>query len=207
MTSRHHTYDRYAEQYDRLPSTGPEWLGVLRQRGFDSFSSLGFPTSRRDSEKWKYTNLGPLANTTFAYAERPGAIDAGLLASLAPSSRDWLQLVFVDGHYAAEHSTIGSTGDGVFVGRLGDAGNDSRNGAGDRLGSLANVESDGFTALNTAFATDGAIVKVSAGASAPTVHLVFVTTEHIDAIAARIPELWLSQGRAASAPSSRAMSG
>ena len=184
MTQKLSTYDRYAEQYDRLPSTGPEWLGVLRQRGFDSFSALGFPTSRRDNEKWKYTNLGPLANTTFAYAERPGAIDAGLLTSLAPSSDDWLQLVFVDGHYAAEHSTIGSTENGVFVGRLGEAADLGRNGAGERLGSLANVESDGFTALNTAFATDGAIVKVSAGGSAPTVHLVFVTTEHTDAIAA-----------------------
>ena len=183
MTSRLSTYDRYAEQYDRLPSTGPEWLSALRRRGIDSFSMLGFPTSRRDNEKWKYTNLGPLANTTFGYAARPGVVDAGLLTSLAPSSGDWIQLVFVDGHYSPEHSTSGVAENGVVVGRLGDVAGLSSNGVGERLGSLADVELDGFTALNTAFAVDGAVVKVPVGGSAPTVHLVFVTTERGDAIA------------------------
>lgn len=183
MTSNSTTYERYAEQYDRLPSMGPEWLSALRRRGMDSFSMLGFPTSRRDNEKWKYTNLGPLANATFGYAERPGAVDAGLLASLAPSSEDWVQLVFVDGHYAPEHSTNGYAGNGAVVGRLGDVGGLGRNGVGESLGSLAGVESDGFTALNTAFATDGAVVKTPAGGSSPTVHLVFVTTQHDEAIA------------------------
>ena len=183
MTSRLSTYDIYAEQYDRLPVTGPEWLSALRRRGMDSFSMLGFPTSRKDNEKWKYTNLGSLANTTFGYAERPGTVDAGLLKTLAPSSDDWVQLVIVDGHYSPEHSTNGYAENGVVVGRLGDAAGLSLNGAGERLGSLARVESDGFTALNTAFAAEGAVVKVSAGGSAPTVHLVYVTTEHDEAIA------------------------
>ena len=183
MTSRPSTYESYAEQYDRIPSTGPQWLNALRRRGIDSFSTLGFPTSRRDNEEWKYTNLGSLANTTFGYADRPGMVDTEFLGSLAPSSEDWVQLVYVDGHYAPEHSKIGSTESGVLVGRLGDAGGLGQNGVGERLGSLASVESDGFTALNTAFATDGAVVKVSAGGKAPTVHLVFVTTEHGQAIA------------------------
>ena len=183
MTSKLNTLDRYAEQYGRLPSSTPEWLSALRRRGFDSFTALGFPTSRKDNEKWKYTNLGALANTTFGYVDRPGTIDAGLLTSLAPSSSDWVQLVFVDGHFAPEHSTNGHAGNGVVVGRLGDAAGFSSNGMGERFGSLADVGSDGFTALNTAFATDGAVVKVSAGGSAPTVHLVNVTTEHGEAIA------------------------
>ena len=183
LTSKLNTYDRYAEQYDRLPSMGPEWLSALRRRGMDSFTTAGFPTSRKDNEKWKYTNLGALANATFGYVERPGTVDAGLLATLAPSSSDWVQLVFVDGHFVPEHSTNGYAGDGVVVGRLGDAAGLGQNGVSESLGSLAAVESDGFTALNTAFATDGAVVKVSAGGSAPTVHLVYVTTEHGEAIA------------------------
>ena len=183
MTPKLSTYDLYAEQYDRLPSTGPDWLSALRRKGMDSFSKLGFPTSRKDNEKWKYTNLGALANATFGYAVRPGAVAARLLQSLAPSSEDWVQLVFVDGHYSPEHSTNGYAEKGVVVERLGDAADLSSNGAGEGIGSLADVGSDGFTALNTAFATDGAVVKVSAGSSAPTVHLVYVTTEHDEAIA------------------------
>ena len=183
MTSRPNTYDHYAEQYDRISLTGPEWLTTLRRRGIDSFSTLGFPTSRKDNEEWKYTNLGPLANAAFEYAERPGAIDAGLLESVAPSSDDWLQLVFVDGHYAPDHSTNGVADDGVVVGRLGDVAGTSSNGVSERLGSLASVDLDGFTALNTAFAMDGAVVKVPAGGKAPTVHLVYVTTDHGEAVA------------------------
>ncbi|MDE2718055.1 MAG: Fe-S cluster assembly protein SufD [Chloroflexota bacterium] len=183
MTSRNSSYDLYAEQYGRLPSTGPDWLSALRRRGMDSFSMLGFPTSRKDNEKWKYTNLGALANATFGYAVRPGAVAAGLLESLAPSSEDWVQLAFVDGHYVAEYSANGHAGNGVVVGRLGDSADLSSNGAGEGIGSLADVGCDGFTALNTAFATDGAVVKVSAGSSAPTVHLVYVTTEDDEAIA------------------------
>ena len=143
MTSRNSSYDIYAEQYGRLPVTGPEWLSALRRRGMDSFSMLGFPTSRKDNEKWKYTNLGPLANSTFGYAGRAGTVDAGLLEALTPSSEDWVQLVFVDGHYSPEHSTNGYAGNGVVVERLGDAADLSSNGAGERIGSLADVGSDG----------------------------------------------------------------
>ena len=183
MTQKFATYDRYAEQYDRLPSTGQDWLNALRRRGFDSFTADGFPTSRRDNEKWKYTNLGALANTPFGYADRPGQVDAGLLAALIPGSEDWVQLVFVDGHYSPEHSKNENVGYGVAVSRLGDAAGLGRNGVSESLGSLAVVESDGFTALNTAFATDGVVLKASAGGCAPTVHIVYVTTEHGEAIA------------------------
>ena len=183
MNSTPNTYDRYAEQFDRLPLTGPQWLTTLRRRGMDGFTALGFPTSRRDNEKWKYTNLGALANTTFSYTDRPGVVDEGLLNTLAPSSEDWVQLVFVDGQFSPEHSRSEYAGNALAVSRLGDAAGLGQNGVGERLGSLAGVESDGFTALNTAFATDGAVVKVSAGGKAPTVHLAFVTTEHGEAIA------------------------
>ncbi len=183
MTSRLSTYDLYAEQYGRLPVTGPKWLSALRRRGMDSFSMLGFPTSRKDNEKWKYTNLGPLANSTFGYADRPGVVDEGLLTALAPSFEDCVQLVFVDGQFSPDHSKNEIAENGVAVSRLGDSASLGQNGVSEILGSLAVVESDGFTALNTAFATDGAIVKVSADGSAPTVHLVYVTTEHDEAIA------------------------
>ena len=131
--------------------------------------------STRTSGLWRTRRLGMRLGR--------GVVDAGLLTSLAPSSGDWIQLVFVDGHYSPEHSTSGVAENGVVVGRLGDVAGLSSNGVGERLGSLADVESDGFTALNTAFTTDGAVVKIAAGNSAPPVHLVFVTTERGDAIA------------------------
>ncbi len=183
MNQKIRTNDHYADQYGRLPSTSLEWLNALRQRGIDSFSIQGFPTSRKDSEKWKYTNLGPLASSMFEYVSRPGSVTAEQLLSLVPGSADWFQLVFVDGRFAPEHSRIAVDGNGLFIGTLSDPADLGRNGIGERFGSLAGVESDPFVALNTAFVTDGAVVKVSPGARVPTIHLVFVTTEHGAAIA------------------------
>lgn len=163
-------------------ANGPAWLKNLRGRGFAAFDRVGLPVRQRGNENWKYTNLLPLANTAFEYPTRPGSIGAGQLASLAPTSDDWIELVFVDGHYAHELSRSLDRG-GTVAGNLGDVVEVGANGVGEAFGCTADVESDGFTALNTAFARDAAVVKLPPNGAAPPVHLVFVTTDHAENIA------------------------
>lgn len=183
MTRPFTTSDRHVEQYGGPPAEGPDWLNALRRKGVDGFARLGIPAARRGNENWKYTNLRPLVNRTFEYPARDGTVASERIASLVPSSEDWIELVFVDGHYAPEHSTNGYAEAGVVVGNLGDVAGPVSNGIRERLGSLANLDSDGFTALNTAFIADGAVVKLPPGSRLPPVHLVFVTTTHTGAIA------------------------
>lgn len=186
MTTR--TREQRYEQYraDVLAfmesANGPAWLKDLRGRGFAAFDRGGLPVQQRGNEKWKYTNLLPLANTTFGYPMRPGSIEASQLSSLAPTSDDWVELVFVDGRYARELSRSLDRG-GVVVGNLGDAVGVGANWIGEAFGCAADVESDGFTALNTAFTGDAALVKLPPNDSAPPVHLVFVTTDLAENIA------------------------
>lgn len=182
--TREQRYERYKADFLAFmeSANGPAWLKNLRGRGFAAFDRVGLPVRQRGNENWKYTNLLPLANTAFEYPTQPGSIDAGQLASLAPTSDDWIELVFVDGRYARELSRSLDRG-GAVAGNLGDVVEVGANGVGEAFGCTADVESDGFTALNTAFAGDAAIVKLSPNGAAPPIHLVFVTTDHAENIA------------------------
>ena len=182
--TREQRYERYKADFLAFmeSANGPAWLKDLRGRGFAAFDRVGLPVRQRGNENWKYTNLLPLANTAFEYPTRPGSIDAGQIASLAPTSDDWIELVFVDGRYARELSRSLDRG-GAVAGNLGDVVEVGANGVGEAFGCTADVESDGFTALNTAFAGDAAIVKLPPNGAAPPIHLVFVTTDHAENIA------------------------
>lgn len=182
--TREQRYERYKADFLAFmeSANGPAWLKNLRGRGFAAFDRVGLPVRQRGNENWKYTNLLPLANTAFEYPTRPGSIDAGQLASLAPTSDDWIELVFVDGRYARELSRSLDRG-GAVAGNLGDVVEVGVNGVGEAFGCTADVESDGFTALNTAFTGDAAVVKLPPNGAAPPIHLVFVTTDHAENIA------------------------
>ena len=42
-------------------SRDPSWARDLRKAAITKFRELGFPTSRRNNEEWKYTDVGPVA--------------------------------------------------------------------------------------------------------------------------------------------------
>ena len=177
-------YERYKADFQTFTQSvdGPSWLHDLRGRGYAAFDRNGLPTQTRGNEKWKYTNLTPLTNTTFSYPLSPGVVDADKLNSLIPTAANWIQLVFVDGRYSPELSKNVDSGEDVTIGNLTDIARSSPNGLSDQFGSLANIDHDGFSALNTAFANDGAVVKLAPDSTAPPIHLVFVTTEHKDPV-------------------------
>ena len=183
MTQALTEYDRYAEQYASIAGSGPEWLRGLRRKGFDNFSRLGFPTARRGNEAWKYTNVAPVARAEFSAPALAGTLSIGTLRETLPWVEDWNTLVFLNGRFSSELSTIHDTGS-VTVGNL--SGLVESDGAVARrhLGSLASVEDDGFAALNTAFVGDGAVVHVPDGDRVERpVHLAFVSTEEDSFIA------------------------
>ncbi len=67
MTQTLARYERYLSDFRSVPTAGPSWLQKTRGGAMEKFAELGFPTARRGNEKWKYTNVGPNANTPFAY--------------------------------------------------------------------------------------------------------------------------------------------
>ena len=80
----------------------PTWLRILREKSFAEFEQIGFPTVKE--EDWKYTNVAPIAKTTFrpAWTDRETRLEAGDFSSLIyDESRD-SSLVFINGVFQPE---------------------------------------------------------------------------------------------------------
>jgi Fe-S cluster assembly protein SufD len=185
MTQTLAKYAGYQAAFQALETTAPNhtpaWLHDLRQQAWSRFQQLGFPTARRGNEKWKYTNVAPIASASFDHAgtaSGSGQVAPAQLKQLAPWVPGWTTLVFVDGHYSPALSTQSVQDQGIRLGNLAQAVAAHPDLVQPHLARHASIEDDGFTALNTAFLQDGAFVHVPDGRSAPAlVHLLFITTD------------------------------
>ncbi len=160
--------------------SAPPWLADLADHAWARFTQLGLPTARRGNEKWKYTNVAPIARAAFGYAwdldpdEDP---DAGRLRHFGLLDESWTNLVFVDGRYSRSLSSYPQSARGITVTTLAEAIANDGDVVRQHLAQHAGFQEDGFTALNTAFLSDGAFVHVPRGHnSSRPVHLVFLST-------------------------------
>ena len=156
------------------------WLKDLGDQAWARFNELGFPTARRGNEKWKYTNVTPIAKTAFGHSwDLNPEADLGTsgLKGIAPWQEEWVNLVFVDGRYSETLSSTPEVAGGARVTSLAESIKSDGHVVQRHLSHHACFQEDGFTALNTAFLGDGAFIHVPEGCDAgPVVHLVFVTT-------------------------------
>jgi len=164
--------DVYRARFDDLRASRrsePAWLLALRAEGMERFEARGFPTTR--DEAWKYTSVAPITRTAFATAA-PGRVEE---AQLAPFRlRGCREVVLVNGRFVSELSTGADRG--IEVESLGEV----LAAEPDRLQrSLAGHAHDetAFTALNTAFFEDGALVEIPAGhVAAQPIHVIHYAT-------------------------------
>jgi Fe-S cluster assembly protein SufD len=171
--------DVLARQFETFSRNGgiasPEWLRLFRQRAFDRFHEVGFPSPK--DEEWRFTPVAPIARTEFELG--PAAQARVTLADLEPYAfghLDWPRLVFVDGLYVADLS-VPPNGLGVTLRPLSLAIAWDPEVVQRALGRHASIEATPFAALNAAFVREGAVVDVAAAAApAHPVHLLFVTT-------------------------------
>jgi len=140
------------EQFEQLQSTDSgSGLSAKRQDAFAAFSTMGIPTTRH--EEWKYTRIGGFFNKSFEIgASKQIDIDAYRL----PGHEVANELVFVNGQYAADLSTIRSAELNVVA--LEDAlKNEYAEIVNKHFNHSAQYLKDGINALNTAFVTKGAV--------------------------------------------------
>src|SRR6266545_4297993 len=155
---------------------GPEWLREMRREGIARFRELGLPTAREGNEPWKYTNVAPIAKTEFAYHSdgREAVVD---LRSIAPQNNDWATLVFVNGRASrVDASRRDASTTSLVATTLAEAITTHEDTVRRHLAGYATPDYDGFTALNTAFLSDGAYVRVPQEESAVApVHIVYAS--------------------------------
>ena len=187
--------ERYVAQFealkDRRPA-GPAFLESARARAIERFASLGFPTT--EDEEYRFTNVGPIASTPFERAPDQVVVAGADLTEHLYGSATAAELVFVNGRFQLALSSVAAVPDGLTVGRLADMVSAPEVQA--TLGSLASADS-AFTALNTAFFEDAAVVKVADRAviEAP-INLVFVSTGGGSTPAVSYPRILILAGQA-----------
>lgn len=179
---------------ERQGARGAAWVARLRESALASFEQLGFPTV--DNEEWKYTNVAPVAKANFEPAFERGedvqSFDSAELKSFAYEEASRSRLVFVNGFYRPDLSSIEALPEGVVVADLSEALTDARHEKVLRaqLARSASYSTNGFTALNTAFLGSGAFVLIPQGVQveAP-VHLLFLTDARVTTPLASFPRV------------------
>jgi len=152
------------------------WLQEIRDRATARVQELAIPSTR--DEEWRFTDLSSLLELEMkAIVGQPSAIAQSEIEPFLLTEA-LIRLVFVDGLYVSELSTIVNLPADVFVGDLVAA---HQAGLQDRiLKRLATQpgNEETFTALNTASFTDAAVIFVPQNqAIATPIHLLFVSTQ------------------------------
>ncbi len=156
----------------------PGWLSDTRQDAWSIFSELGIPVKRRGNELWKYTNLAPVAESDFEY-DVSGSVSIEQIRLTSPWDDTWNIAVVVDGKFNADLSALHED-TGLRVESLSDAFSSGSGDVESQFASLAGREKYAFTALNTAFASDGAYVAVVPGVKVVNpIQVIFVSSDSV----------------------------
>jgi Fe-S cluster assembly protein SufD len=143
----------------------------VRTAGLERFQLLGMPTTR--VEEWKYTNAAGFANQPMELA-RPAEIGVEQLSPWLAGGPAARRLIFVNGQLVPSLSHVESLPAGATVRSLGRMLRETPERVADAMLELEDGRS--FTALNTAFADNGAWIELAAGSIMDRpLQLVFVT--------------------------------
>ena len=178
MTTATKTPAQYLEHFTEFEkrAAGSElpWLRQLRHEAFARFCEIGFPSTH--DEDWRFTNVAAIANTAFRLPSADPTFAKGGQMWATEFDAASCRLVFLNGRFAPELSSVSSAG-GVAVSSLAHALAAEPNLIEQHLGRYEDSRRDGFAALNTAFAEDGAFVHIGRGVVAEEpIHLLFVST-------------------------------
>jgi len=162
-----------------------ELIHGVRRTAFQQFLTSGFPSTK--NEEWRFTNVSPIAKTAFqpVLKYESGGVTKQQVAALSFDELACSRLVFVNGQYAKEFSSLHALPGGAIVTNLATAIKAHRETVLKHLGLQGLSQANPFLALNTAFLQDGAFIVVPDGvAMEEPLHLIFVSTRRSEPFAA-----------------------
>lgn len=131
----------------------------IRKDAIAVFEELGFPVKKM--EEWKYTNLKPLTDHDFHYPfEISSDIKASDIEKYLFAKENINLLVFVNGIFTSELSTIISNSENVFIGNIHEGRRKHSDIFEKHFSKYAEYRNRSLVALNTAFSGDGAFIYV-----------------------------------------------
>ncbi len=163
-----------------LPASAASWLNTRRAAALERANALSVPTTR--DEDWRFTDLAPLNRLRVAPAAAGAPVDVA--PDVSPDVSSYVvpeaatRLTFVDGVYSQALSSKGALVAGITVSTLAEALKTNPALIEPHLACHAGFDRQVFTALNTAWLRDGAVVHLAKNAllNAP-LHLLFIATQ------------------------------
>ncbi|MEZ4826327.1 MAG: Fe-S cluster assembly protein SufD [Bacteroidia bacterium] len=142
----------------------------LRHAAKEAIHTLDIPT--RKHEAWKYTNLKPVLSQGFVPAPQ---VSINSVSQFLIPGLDADVLTFVNGQFQPSLSDLSRNGENLVITPMHQLPDSEKELLETHFGTLANTETDFFTALNTAFASEGVVIKVPQSRIAPApVHLLHI---------------------------------
>jgi len=135
------------------------FIHKIRKEAIAAFAEMDFPSTK--NEEWKYTNVAPILNYKFAPAEDKVKLSSKEISKFHVKGLKARILVFVNGGFSEKHSSSFQDLEklGVKIGGLSDVIKNSPDMINNYFAKYAKLN-NGLTALNTAFAKDGAFIYV-----------------------------------------------
>src|SRR5262245_41362423 len=174
---------RYLDQFENFlrsdTAMASEPANDRRRTAMKRFATLGFPTTK--NEDWHFTSIAPIVEREFTFvATRTGHVTRADLEAFGFGADDkWHTAVFVNSRFAPELSSLSRLDPGVRVLSLHAAWKEAPELAMHVGTIVSDLEHHTFTALNTAFMPDGAVLHVPKEVVVrKPIHLLFITDAH-----------------------------
>ncbi len=137
-------------------SAGSVAIRAINERGKDQLESTPFPT--RKDEDWRFLDLRSITKNSFVKVSEANVQEVGDVSEHYLPEALNSRLVFVNGEFNAELSSVEDLPNNVIVGNLSEyADNDAVK---EHLGTITNYEEDVFAPLNDASFSDGAFIYI-----------------------------------------------
>lgn len=131
-------------------------IRAINERGREDLQQVSFPT--RKDEDWRFIDLKSITKNSFVAVEEAGSSTIGDISNHYLPEALNTRLVFINGVYNAERSSIEGLPNGVIVGNLTEyADHDSVK---THLGTITNYEDDVFAPFNDAAFSDGTFIHI-----------------------------------------------
>ncbi len=151
----------------------------IRAKAFQQFESLGFPSKKLES--WKYTSLNSILKEDFTlFNTNEKAIEFADVKQYFLNDVDTYKIVFVDGKYSSFLSE--TTHDGIDVCLLSSALTRTKHKPVIENYFNKIAKQDNMTALNTAFASEGAFIYIPKNVEVEKpIQIIYFSTGSVDA--------------------------
>lgn len=148
------------ELIDRQVGLHPR-IASLREQGREAFLRLGLPENK--AEEFRHTPITRLLQKNLALEPKENQLAPLNLDAVRIHDLDAYRVVFINGIYSEEHSSLPTTSD-IVVKPLADAVDAGEPLVLTHLGKYADVQSDGFVAWNTAAWSNGVFIHAKRNA-------------------------------------------